>query len=55
MQSEAGVPYARLRAELAGQTRRGQVYPVFFGSAITGAGIAQLMGGLAELLPASPR
>ncbi|HEY2687031.1 MAG TPA: GTP-binding protein, partial [Streptosporangiaceae bacterium] len=54
VQSEAGVPYARLRAELAGQTRRGQVYPVFFGSAITGAGIAQLMGGLTELLPASP-
>jgi ribosomal protection tetracycline resistance protein len=54
VQSEAGVPYAQLRAELAGQTRRGQVHPVFFGSAITGAGIAQLMGGLTELLPASP-
>ncbi len=54
VQSEAGVPYAQLRAELAGQTRRGQVYPAFFGSAITGAGIAQLMGGLTELLPASP-
>jgi ribosomal protection tetracycline resistance protein len=50
---EAGVGYAQLRAELAGQTRRGQVYPVFFGSAITGAGVAQLMAGLAELLPAS--
>ena len=51
--NEAGVPYARLRAELAAQTRRGQVYPVFFGSAITGAGIAPLMAGIAELLPAS--
>jgi len=50
---EAGVGYAQLAAELAGQTRRGQVYPVFFGSAITGAGVAQLMAGLAELLPAS--
>jgi len=50
---EAGVPYDQLRAELAGQTRRGQVYPVFFGSAITGAGVAPLMAGLAELLPAS--
>jgi ribosomal protection tetracycline resistance protein len=50
---EAGVGYDQLRAELAGQTRRGQVYPVFFGSAITGAGVAQLMAGLAELLPAS--
>jgi ribosomal protection tetracycline resistance protein len=53
LHDEAGVPYDRLRAELAGQTRRGQVYPVFFGSAITGAGIAELMAGLAELLPAS--
>ena len=52
VQSEAGVPYQRLRAELAGQTRRGQVYPVFFGSAITGAGIAPLMAGIAGLLPA---
>jgi ribosomal protection tetracycline resistance protein len=51
--NEAGVPYDQLRAELAEQTRRGQVYPVFFGSAITGAGIAPLMAGLAELLPAS--
>ena len=51
--NEAGVPYGQLRAELAGQTGRGQVYPVFFGSAITGAGIAQLMAGIAELLPAS--
>ena len=51
--NEAGVPYEQLRAELAEQTRRGQVYPVFFGSAITGAGIAQLTAGIAELLPAS--
>jgi ribosomal protection tetracycline resistance protein len=50
---EAGVGYDQLRAELARQTRRGQVYPVFFGSAITGAGVAQLMAGLADLLPAS--
>ncbi len=53
VRNEAGVPYDQLRAELAEQTRRGQVYPVFFGSAITGAGIAPLMAGLAELLPAS--
>jgi ribosomal protection tetracycline resistance protein len=53
VRSEAGVPYDQLRAELAAQTGRGQVYPVFFGSAITGAGIAQLMAGIAELLPAS--
>jgi ribosomal protection tetracycline resistance protein len=53
VRSEAGVPYDQLRAELAGQTRRGQVYPVFFGSAITGAGIAQLTAGITELLPGS--
>jgi len=53
VQAEAGVPYDQLRAELAEQTRRGQVHPVFFGSAITGAGIAQLTAGIAELLPAS--
>jgi len=53
VQNEAGVPYDQLRAELAEQTRRGQVYPVFFGSAITRAGIAQLMAGIAELLPTS--
>jgi ribosomal protection tetracycline resistance protein len=51
--NEAGVRYDQLRAELATQTRRGQVYPVFFGSAITGAGIGQLTAGIAELLPAS--
>jgi ribosomal protection tetracycline resistance protein len=53
MQTEAGVPYDQLRAELATQTRRGQVCPVFFGSAITGAGLAHLTAGIAELLPAS--
>jgi ribosomal protection tetracycline resistance protein len=51
VQNEAGVPYEQLRAELADQTRRGLVYPVFFGSAVTGAGIAPLMAGIAELLP----
>ncbi len=53
VQDEAGVSYDRLRAELTAQTKRGQVYPVFFGSAITGAGIAELTAGIAELLPAS--
>jgi hypothetical protein len=51
--NEAGVPYGQLRAELAGQAGRGQAYPVFFGSAITGAGIPQLMAAIAEPLPAS--
>jgi ribosomal protection tetracycline resistance protein len=51
VQDDAGVPYRRLRRELAAQTRRALVHPVFFGSAITGAGIAPLMAALTELLP----
>ena len=31
---------------------RGRVHPVFFGSAITGAGIDDLITGITELLPA---
>jgi ribosomal protection tetracycline resistance protein len=50
--NEAGIRYGQLRSELAAQTRRGQVHPVFFGSAITGAGIAPLTAGIATLLPA---
>ena len=53
VQNDAGVPYDLLRGGLAEQAKRGQVYPVFFGSAITGAGIAQLMAGIAQLLPTS--
>jgi ribosomal protection tetracycline resistance protein len=45
--------YRRLRAELASQTGRALVYPVFYGSAITGAGVAALTSGVAELLPAA--
>ena len=53
LRDEAGVPSGRLRAALAAQTGRAQVHPVFFGSAATGAGVGQLMAGIAELLPAS--
>jgi ribosomal protection tetracycline resistance protein len=49
----ARVTSAQLRAELAAQTQRGLVHPVFFGSAITGAGVEQLLGSLPELLPTS--
>ena len=50
--NELGVPYPRLRRKLAAQARRALVHPVFFGSAVTGAGVPPLMAGLAELLPA---
>jgi ribosomal protection tetracycline resistance protein len=49
---EASVSYRQLRDELAAQTKRALVHPVFFGSAITGAGVDSLMAGIAELLPA---
>jgi ribosomal protection tetracycline resistance protein len=44
---------ARLREELGAQTARGQAHPVFFGSALTGAGVVSIMAGIAELLPAT--
>jgi ribosomal protection tetracycline resistance protein len=43
--------YARLRTELARQTRQALVHPVYFGSAMTGAGIDTFMAGLREFLP----
>ncbi len=52
---EGGIPYVQLREELAAQTRRVLVYPVFFGSALTGAGIQSLMAAIGELLPAADR
>ena len=47
------ISYQLLRDELAAQTRRALVQPIFFGSAITGAGVPELMSGVAELLPAA--
>ena len=47
------VLYPRLRKLLVEQTGRAQVHPVFFGSAITGAGVDALLAGIAELLPAA--
>jgi ribosomal protection tetracycline resistance protein len=49
------VPERELLHELARQTREGSVHPVFFGSAITGAGVEALMTGIAELLPSAAR
>ncbi len=50
---ETGLSYPRLRRQLAAQARRCLVHPVFFGSAITGAGVAELTTGLTWLLPAT--
>ena len=53
MQGGSTIPYERLRDELAEQTARALVHPVFAGSAITGAGVDDLMAGITELLPPS--
>jgi ribosomal protection tetracycline resistance protein len=50
---EAAASYPRLRAGLAELTRSCRVHPVFFGSAITGAGTRALAAGLTRLLPAA--
>ncbi|WP_433425565.1 GTP-binding protein [Microtetraspora malaysiensis] len=50
---ETAVPYHRLRDELAAQTKRALAHPVFFGSAITGAGVDALITGITDLLPAA--
>lgn len=42
---------AELRAALRTQTARGEAYPVYFGSAITGVGVAELIAGVRDLLP----
>ena len=53
VEGETTLPYRRLRRALAAQTRRGLAHPVFFGSAITGAGVEALTAGITELLPAA--
>lgn len=50
--NEDHVLFDRLYRELARQTERGWVYPVLFGSALTGSGVSSLITGLRELLPA---
>ena len=50
---ERRVPYRRLRRALADQSKRALVHPIFFGSALTGAGVESLTAGIAELLPAA--
>jgi ribosomal protection tetracycline resistance protein len=51
---ESDLRHHPLRDALADQTKRALVHPVFFGSAVTGAGLESLMDGITELLPASP-
>ena len=53
VEDDGAVPYDRLRAQLAAQTGRALVHPVYFGSAITGTGVDALTAGIRELLPAA--
>ena len=52
---EDQIDAAACRAELARQVDCGTVHPVLSGSAITGAGVADLVTAMAELLPATER
>ena len=53
VEGASSVSLERLREELASQTERVLVHPVFFGSALTGVGVGGVMTGIAELLPSS--
>jgi ribosomal protection tetracycline resistance protein len=50
-----GLSPPRLHRKLAAATARMLVHPVYFGSALTGAGVDALMDGIAGLLPAAGR
>jgi ribosomal protection tetracycline resistance protein len=52
IEDEASLTYSQLRAQLVAQTRQAMVHPVYFGSAITGAGVGAVSDAIAELLPA---
>jgi ribosomal protection tetracycline resistance protein len=48
-------PFGPADDDLAERTRAGDLHPVFFGSALTGAGVDDVMDGIARLLPARAR
>ncbi|MEU5595383.1 translation factor GTPase family protein [Streptomyces sp. NPDC020298] len=47
----ATVPPGLLRTALADRTRQALAHPVYFGSAVTGAGVPELVTGIREFLP----
>ena len=53
IEDETSITYSQLLTHLVAQTRQALVHPVYFGSAITGAGVGAVSDGIAELLPAT--
>lgn len=51
VRDETPITPPQLQRELAAQTKRALAHPVFFGSAITGAGVDELFVSIPELLP----
>jgi len=45
-------PFGPADDDLAERARSGDLHPLFFGSALTGAGVEEVMDGIARLLPA---
>ena len=45
-------PFGPADDDLAGSSRAGELHPVFFGSALVGAGVEEVLAGIARLLPA---
>ena len=50
---ETEISYRQLRGGLAAQVRLARAHPVYFGSAVTGAGLDSLTSGITGLLPAA--
>jgi ribosomal protection tetracycline resistance protein len=51
IEDEASLTHGQLRTQLIAQTAQALVHPVYFGSAITGAGVGAVSEAVAELLP----
>jgi len=47
------VTEGQVKAALINQIRDAKIYPVFFGSAMTGTGVAELLAGVATMFPAN--
>lgn len=52
---EIAVPGRRVWRALLNQVRRAEFHPVFYGAAVTGAGVEALIDGIVQLLPPATR